>query len=335
MKPIEEELIKLAIKDLAKKTICEGHLYISTSDGKRFYVMKPGMFLDSSFLKKHAKFNTVFDFEPVVNEDVVNQFSVLFKELKYLHFEKDLREKCGEIVKKFIEIYSQEEHLLSFVLACHREFNALSIEALAKIHETDLHLFRKSIYSGSLAVLVGIANDFYHYPMLKDFYNLASALDIGLCDKDYSYFVAQACNVENQNPGTGKEWLISERASGAELKVFLNHPIRSYEFFKNEKSILAFSELAEITLYQHELSKGNGFPRGIPKAQVSTWEAVVILADSLFEIKDQYEFEDHFLDYLLNFKNEKLNVLPINKVYKRMKKALLHFQEIGGLEVNG
>lgn len=328
-------MLKLAIKDLAKKSICEGHLYISTSEGKRFYVMKPGMYLDASFLKKHAKFNTIFDYDEVVNQDVVEQFSKLFKELKYLHFEKDLRLKCAEIIKMFIDVYSREEHLLSFVLACHKEFNSHSEETLAKIHETDLHLFRKSIYSASLSILIGMTNDFYHYPMLKDFYNLTAALDIGLCEKGYSYFVAEACNKENQLPGSGKDWLVSERASEGEIEVFLNHPTKSYNFFKNAKNLIYFEELSEIALYQHELAKGNGFPRGIHKAQVSTWEAVVVLADSLFEIKDQYDFEKDFLNYILNFTNQKLNVLPVSKVFKRMTKGLMFYQNELGAQVNG
>lgn len=330
MKPLPDQIFKLAIKDLAKKTICEGHLFLATSEGRKFYVMKPGMYLDSQFLKKHATLNTVFDFTPVTDEAVVELFLQLFKELKYLHFEKDIREKSGHILSRFQELYAQGEHLLSFVLACHKEFCGIPQEHLTKIHETDIHLFRKSIYAGALAVVIGISNDFYHYTMLKDFYNLTLGLDIGLCDKNYSYFVAQACNEENKEPGSGLGWLKSQQVSDSEIQVFLAHPDKSYDFFKSHPQLLAFPELAEVALYQHELSSGTGFPRGITKAQISGWEAVVILADSLFEITDQYNFESDFLGYIQNFQNKKLNQLPVAKVYKRFCKTLQYFKELTG-----
>ncbi len=321
----------MPIKDFAKKKVCDGHLFVPGREGRKFYVMKPGMYLDASFLKKHAKLNTVFDFIPVTDEEVVTDFLKLFKELKYLHFEKDLRMKSGEIVQRFQEVYAGGEHLLSFVLACHQEFCGVSEEYLSKMHETDLHLFRKSIYAAAIAIVIGISNDFYHYSMLKDFYNLTFALDIGLCDKDYSYFVAQACNEENKRPGSGKAWLVAQRASQSEINVFLSHPEKSHGFLKSHAHLLSYPELAEIALYQHELSSGSGFPRGIAKGQISSWEAVVMLADSFFEILDQYNFEENFLDYVAQFENEKLTSLPIGKVYRRFCKTLKYFHELSGV----
>lgn len=327
MKVENQNFTKLPIKDLAKKVICDGHLFLSTAGGRKFYLMKPGIFMDPNFIKKHAPLNSTFDFEQVSKNEVREKFQTLFKELRYLQFEKDLRNKCIEIVKYFCDVYSSDEHFLSFALACHEEFCGLSQEWQLKMHETDLHLFRKSFYSAAFAVIIAMGNDFYHFPMLKDFYNLTMTLDIGLCESNYSYHVAQACNEENRRPGLGQTYLATEKATSSEVEVFLKHPERSHKFIKTN-NLLSFSELAEVALYQHELSDGKGFPRGIEKGQVSSWEAVVILADSLVEISDSFPFENNVVSYLLDFQNKKLAELPISRVYKKVCLAFTHLQSM-------
>lgn len=315
--------IKLPVKDLAKKIICDGHLYLSIGK-RRFYLMKPGFFVDPAFIKKHAPTNQVFDFETVINEEVRSRFSELFRELRYLQFEKDLREKSQEILSFFSEAYSRKEHFLNFALACHEAFCQLPFEEQLRMHETDTNLYRKALYSSAFSIISGMCNDYYQYLILKDFYNLTFVLDIGLCDLNYSYFVAQASNEENKKPGSGLIYLQREKASEFEVSVFLNHPEKSYEILKNA-SLLSYPELSEVALYQHELSDGTGFPRHIKKAQVSGWEAVVIFSDSLVEILPEFEFESGVLNYLLEFQNEKLNELPVNRVYR---KVFLTFDEL-------
>lgn len=325
MKPTKENLKSIPIKEFAKKTISDGHLYLRTSEGRRFYLMKPGILVDQSFVKKHATLNTVFEMDQVSNESIIEKFSSLFRELRYLQFERDLRLKSAEIVKQFQNTFSHDEHFLSFALACHREFCGLSSEEISKMSETDVLLFRKALYSGAFAIIIALTNDFYHFPMLKDFYNISLALDIGLCDEHYSYFVGEACNQENQMPGSGLAWMKRERASDIEQKVFLSHPEKSYQLIKSNKSLLAYPELAEIMLYQHELSDGKGFPRGISKGQVSSWEAVVILADSFAEIRDAYDFEKNVLGFIENFHNKKLSDLPVQRVYQKLCMSLEYF----------
>lgn len=311
-----DNFIKLSIKDFAKKIICDGHLYLKVGE-RKFYLMKPGVFVDPGFLKKHGPTNPTFDFDCVVSQDIKIHFKKLFYELKYLQFEKDIRLKCAEIVHYFKEIYSTDEHFLSFALACHEEFCQLELEHQMKMHETDMHLYRKALYSASFAVVIGMMNDFYHYMMLKDFYNISFALDFGLCSDNYSYFVAEACNAENQSPGSGYKYLEREKASELEKNVFLKHPERSYEFIKSE-NILSFPELAEAVLYQHELSDGTGFPRAIYKGQVSGWEAVIIFSDALVEILPEYKFERSVVKYLVNFQSQKMKDLPVNRVYNKI-----------------
>lgn len=331
MKTEAQNSSKLPIKDLAKKQIIDGHLYLSTSSGRKFYLMKPGVLVDPAFIKKHATLNSIFDFTSVVNSEVKENFKSLLKELRYLQFEKDCRYKCIEILNYFYKVFTNDEHFLSFALACHEEFCSLTFADQLKMHETDIHLYRKSLYSSAFIVIIGISNEYFNYGILKDFYNLAFSLDIGLCESDYSYHVAQACNEENQKPGSGQIYLKRENATTQEIEVFLKHPQRSYEFIQ-QHLILSFSELIEAALYQHELADGTGFPRGIQKGQVSSWEAVIILADTLVEITDHYSFETSVIDYLINFQNKKLNDLPVARVYKKL---CLAFSYVGAVKETG
>lgn len=318
MKPVTGNLIRLPIKDLAKKIICDGHVYLRLSETRKFYLLKPGIMIDESFIKKYAITQTVFEYSPVTDSIITQQFSTLFKELKYLQFEKDLRLKTQQIVGFFKGTFEKDTHFLSFAIACYNEFCALPIEDLKRMNETDLHLFRKSLYSGAFSVIIGLSNDFYHYPMIKDFYNLTLGLDLGLCESHYSYFVAEACNHENERPGSGLNWMKKEGATDLELNVFLNHPEKSYKYFKEHSGMFAYPELIEVVLYQHELSNGKGFPRGVPKGQVSSWEAVVVLASALVDIRDEYQFECDVLNYIYSFQGQKLAEMPVQRVYQKL-----------------
>ena len=82
MKPTSQDFTQMPIKDFAKKIICDGHLYLRTKEGRRFYLMKPGILIDQSFIKKHATHQTVFEYVSVVDEVKLSQFQTLFKELK-------------------------------------------------------------------------------------------------------------------------------------------------------------------------------------------------------------------------------------------------------------
>ncbi|MES2528988.1 MAG: hypothetical protein V4598_18015 [Bdellovibrionota bacterium] len=320
-------MIKLPVKDLAKRKIADGHVYLSTSEGRKFYLLKPGMLLDEDFIKKHAQLNTVFDFEPVAVPEVIENFSKLFKELRYLQFERDLKSQSLKILGEFHDFHSRDGHFLSFAQACFDAFNLIPHESLKKMHSQDTQLFRKSFYSAAFSVAIALSNDFYHFTMLRDFYNISLMLDFGLCETNYSYYVAQACNQENKLPGSGRYWLEQEKATKQEIDVFLGHPKKSYDYLKKTK-FLAFPELAEAVLYQHELSNGNGFPKGIPRSYVSGWEAVIMIADSLVEISDDFPFESRVIDHLMHFQSSKLKELPVGKVHFKLKETLKYFDSL-------
>lgn len=328
MKQNLQKIVSISIRELAQKAICDGHLYLLGREGRRFLMLRPGTLIDQGFINKHAAHNTNFEYESVINEETIQSFRDHFKELRYLQFEKDLRLKSMEILRLFEEVHVKGEHFLSFALAAYSEFCIIPQEDQIRMHETDLYLYRKSLYSAAFALIIAIGNDFYHYTILRDFYNLSFSLDLGLCEADYSYHVALACNEENRKPGMGKGWLVNEKASDSEIQVFLEHPNKTYDYLKKNKDVLAYPELAEVALYQHELSNGSGFPRGLNKALVSSWESIILLADSLVEIQEKYEFEEKVLDHVFNFQNSKLAELPIGKVYKKFCHGLLYFTKM-------
>jgi hypothetical protein len=323
-----ENKTQISIKDLAKNAICPGHLYLQTSSNRKFYLMKPGTFIDFNFVKKHAALNTVFEINTVTKNETMEKFYSLFKEFVYLQFEKDLRLKAFEILKLFQKVFDSGDHFLNFVIPCHQVFLNIPTAVIEQMNETDVYLARKALYSAAFSVIISMANGIYHPLMIKDLYNLTFCLDVGICGEDYSYFVAQACNQENRKPGTGKIWLQKNHATKAEIQIFLDHSQRSYFVFEHDQIPLIHKELSQILLYQHELSNGKGFPRGISKSLVSAWESVVILADSMVEIQEEFGFENKVMSYILNFKNEKMGDLPLNKVYQRLRLNLTTINEL-------
>ena len=319
---------KIHVKEMSKKSICDGFLYY-VSGSKKILLLKPGSLISQSFLHKHAMAGTTFEITHISDENLIKHFSGLFKELKYLHFEKDLQAKAEEIVEQFFEAFSQNKHFFSFAFACYEEFCAQKEMQSVRLNETDVNLFIKSFYSASLSILFALSNGIFHYPMVKDIYNLSFCLDIGLCHKNYSFYVSQACNVENKSPGTGLTWMKNHSASLEEVEVFFNHPNNTFKFFQ-ENSILNFPELAQTVLYQHELANGEGFPKGVNHSQISGVESILILADAMVEIKDEDHFEKGILDHFEHFESKKLMILPVKRVLNQLMKKRKNYHKLEG-----
>lgn len=319
-------LNKIHVKEMSKKSVCDGYLYY-VSGTKKILLLKPGSLISQSFLQKHGMAGTTFEISQLGDENIIQLFSRLFKELRYLHFEKDLQAKAQEILDHFFDTFSQDKHFFSFALSCYEEFCAQKELQSIRLNETDVNLFIKSFYSSSLSILFALSNGVFHYPMVKDIYNLSFCLDIGLCQKNYSFYVSQACNFENKFPGTGISWMKEQSASSEEIDVFFKHPVNSYKFFQ-ENSILNFPELAQTVLYQHELANGEGFPKGINHSQISGIESILILADAMVEIKDEDHFEKGILEHIRNFENKKLNILPVKRVLNQLLRQRMIHQKL-------
>lgn len=314
---------------MAKKNLCDGNLYLNVGS-RNIHVMSAGTFIDESFVKKHAATNSKFHLEQQVDHEIKAEFKRLFRELKYTQFEKDLRLKCLEIMDCFNTVYTKKNHFISFALAAYEEFCAIPREDQARLHEADVNLFRKALYSSAFSVIISIASDFYNYLVLKDLYNVTFSIDIGLAGDNYTYYISEACNIENQNPGSGKLFLEEKNVSQAETDLFLNHPNTGHDFL-NKLGILAFPKLSQIILLHHELSSGGGFPRAIKRSHMSIWDSIVILSDSLVEISSEHGFEIDTIKFLNTFKTEKIQDVPVSKVYRNLITVLSHlgYREAG------
>lgn len=312
----------IGIREITKKNLCDGKLFLNVG-GKNIFLMSSGTFIDDEFIKKHAALNSKFVLEQEINHEIKSEFKRLFKELKYTQFEKDLRLKCLEIIDAFYRIYREENHFISFALAAYEEFCLLPRHEQSSLHEADVNLFRKSLYSAAFSVLISIANDFYHYLVLRDLYNVTFSLDLGLGGENYTYYISEACNRESRFPGEGIRYLEQENVSKAEKELYLQHPRVGSEKLSS-LNILSYPKLSQIILFQHELSSGEGFPDGIKKGQISIWDSIAILADSLVEISSEHEFEKNVINYFYSLEESKTHDLPVSKVLKNLMRVFGH-----------
>lgn len=323
MEKITKNTETITINDLAKKVICDGYLYIN-GVSKKFTLLKPGIFIDADFIKKYAVKNQKFEFESVIDRTEIDQFKILFSTLRKMNFEKHVRNQCKEILNSFFKYYSSDQHFLNWALACYEHFCSVSLDIQNRIHESDIYLYRKSLYSAGFSVLICLCNDFYHYKMISDLYNLTFLVDVGLCGKDFSYNVAEACNQESRIPGSGRFYLHQQNVSEVEQDLFYDHPELSYKMIKDLK-LLYYPELAECVLYQHELADGTGFPRGVTRSEVSRWEAVVMLSNSLIDISSSYEWEMSPLEFIKTFNIHKCHDVAVGAVFNNLRST---FQSI-------
>lgn len=312
----------IGVRELAKKTLCDGKLFLNVG-GKNILLMSSGTFIDDHFIKKHAAINSKFVIEQEINHEIKSEFKRLFKELKYSQFEKDLKLKCLEIVDTFYKVYKEKNHFISFAVAAYEEFCLLPREVQSSLHEADVNLFRKTLYSSAFSILIAIANDFFHYLVLRDLYNVTFSLDIGLAGDKYTYYISEACNRENRSPGEGILYLESQNVSRAERELYLQHPRLGSEKI-NSLGILSYPKLSQIILFQHELSSGEGFPEGIKKGQMSIWDSIVILADSLVEISSEHEFEKNVITYFYSLEETRIHDLPVSRALKNLMQVFGH-----------
>jgi hypothetical protein len=137
-------------------------------------------------------------------------------------------------------------------------------------------------------VLFSLACGYRDPLFLREIYQAAWYLDAGLIDESFTYWVALACQAERMRPGEGGKFLIAQAASEKEHALFFTHPRRSYERAQNELlARLSFGELLLSVLHHHEKSDGSGFPEKSCLSVLSDWEALMVLADSLVDYREE------------------------------------------------
>jgi len=307
------------------QTLSPGHLFIQMGP-KLLSLLEAGQVIDKNYLNKYK--NSKLFIESKIDSKKYEMFMELFDQLKNIKFEKPNRDHCKLIMSKIVEDWSSSDsHLLTFALACFNTFNSLPTSELSRIDNTDIRLFKKSLYSSCIAVVTAMSNDFYEFSILQDFYQITFVMDFGLCDASYSFHIANAVDAESTGAGNGLLYLEKAKASVNERNLFLGHPEKSYKLLESEHINLHYPELSSIVLYQHETTTGNGFPRGITKREVSSWDAICLYADSIVKMTAIEQLESNCMSYLISESNLKQDLLPVKRVFMKLKNMFHYFQE--------
>lgn len=306
------------------QTLSTGRLLLQMGP-KRLSLLEAGQVIDKKYLEKYK--NSELMLESVVDQAKLDEYKSLFKDLKSQRFEKNQRQCSKKILASvFTEWKQPSSHILTFALACFESLNSMPQEELLKIDNTDIRLFKKALYASALSVVVAMSNDYFEFDLIKDIYQVTFVLDVGLCDVNYTYHIASAIDEESKLAGAGVVSLKKANASAKEIDLFLKHPEKSHELIESLAFNMTYPELIQIVLYQHETTQGTGFPRGVTKREISTWDAVCLYADGVVMMSSLEEIEREPLKYIMKTSFEKQDLLPIKKVFTRLKGAITYFE---------
>jgi hypothetical protein len=144
---------------------------------------------------------------------------------------------------------------------------------------------------------------------------------------EFTYSLAQACEVERNNPGFGLEYLLKQKRPEQEINCFKYHSILAAEFIEEIKTIFTNTEMIDIIAYHHEKSDGSGFPKGISYSGLCDFETFQMFCDYLIPFEEHvYEHGDGEKLIKENFlkltKNENVSSLPINKIMSKWEAAM-------------
>lgn len=294
-------------------TICQHFVYFKTSS-QRILLSNPGTWIDQKLFTKIEKIKDKIEVMTVTDHELVHSFTSLLQNHVKCELENEWLHSKEEILVLFNRMLVEGKAFLNWSIACYEVFNRVESNVLNELHETDVNLFRKSHFSAAVAIWLSLANGLYDSDFLEDIYHIAFFQDAGLIDSSYSYYIAEALDQESLSPGQGIKYLLNQKASEAEIKLYIDHPFASYEFIKR-LDLLNNSDLANTVLLGHELSNGEGFPFGYTEAVLANWERIIILADHLVKYNSSVDF--NLFKELEIIRSLKLTVLPVKKVFAR------------------
>lgn len=321
--PRPDELRVLEGKELASWKLAPGDIFYQTpASGKLLLIKRAGELLDEAWVQK-MRFNSGLRFRSLVHLKRVSEIVAQWESSLALEDPAE-QERAFE---RFVDVVRAGLHseggltLMDWAFACHAIFKpdeALQ-QSMVDTHEV---LHRRAIYVSALSVLFAMACGYGDAAFLKELYQAAWLLDTGLMHKDFSYWVALACQVEKQRPGAGVQFLQVKGASAAERELFLGHPALGYEFAlgKFEKRFQN-AGLLQIILHHHELSDGSGFPKGLSLGLLSDWEAILVIADQLVDYREEIlgSYATAGLrESWQGLRQLKLRNLPIQRVLKKI-----------------
>lgn len=293
-------------------TICQGPIYLKTPS-HQILLCYPGNWIDQNLYNKAQTLKGKITTQSLIDGSLKENFKLLLSS----HLKIDLMGQSSVSQKKIIDLFNkmidEKKSFLNWSVACFEVFCKLDVSTINEIHETDVNLFRKAHLSASTAIWLSLTNNFYEAEFLEDIYQITFLQDSGLVDSAYSYYIAEALDHERDLPGTGLGYLIEQRASQEEIRLFKDHPLKSFENI-SKLEVLHNQDLAASVLTTHELSNGDGFPFGYSGAVLSSWEKIIILADHLVEYRSTHDF--NIMDELQRLES-KLESIPVRKVLAR------------------
>jgi hypothetical protein len=252
------QLVELEADVLETWELAHGDIFLCLSENKLVKIKRAGDYLEESWKTKYAKSKKLLTM-PLVREEILVDLVTRFKNSKNEnHSSHDQQEALSfkSIILNSLHSDSKPS-MIEFSFVFYELFKP-DERAVQLLQDSHIVLYRRAHLISSLSVIFAMSCGYDDSDFLRDIYQMGWALDIGLSHKDFSYWVALACQAERMNPSSGINFLQSKNASAAEIDLFLNHPQlsadRAPDYFE-----LKFPELLSALLGIMKRVKDQGF----------------------------------------------------------------------------
>lgn len=305
----ESELETIAITDLRPRSLALSHLFLKLG-GRYFLMLKAGSLVTEDFILKYKKKGVSSFFSlPIGEPEDKKKFLELFDSLDPSKTLGGLLKIRDEILKTFADMYwrHSSKSLLSFSAAAFESFYDLSQEVVERTNEISVELHSKNLVGSALAVMTTISLSITDRQFIRDIYNTVHLLDISLVtDPLFNSHLLIACEKERLAANAGRDYLKKMERPQSELKLFFEHPVRSYEMAKKHKDRFAYPEVLEFIKLHHELEYGGGFPNSLSGSSIAETERILTFVDRLVPFlngelggkKREYRVRDLYEDLL-------------------------------------
>lgn len=328
----KDELTAVKLSDLKLDAISHSHLFfIPASNRKAFLILRAGDYIDREFIDKYkAKgIESIYALE-VASIDDIQKLRSLFLEWKNGYNEKNKQIGAQRIIKEFGNDFWRlsKSSYLSFVLVCFENLYKLPNEVVETYQATSLTMYSRATISASLSVITCFVHRIVDPLFVQDLYNVVFALDYGLVTTgEFTYSLAQACEAERNNPGSGIEYLNKMGRPAGEITAFTQHPVSSAMYVEDQKEIFTYPEVSSVICYHHEKVDGSGFPSGVSYSGIGDLETFQMFCDYVVPFQEHiYQRGDGYVLIKGNFEalknNENIGSLPINKIINIWEAAM-------------
>ena len=281
------DLVTVPIKNFSVGTISNGHVFLILGN-KPFLLLRAGDYIDGEFLQKYLDRGLEsFWFLEIADKDTITKYHSLFSELRNSKSSKLQAISSEKIYISFVKDFILENKVsfLSFIVAAFNTFYRFDHGTALKFHQTSTTLFDRALVTSAHSILVTMSNGFKDYNFIRDIYNLAFIMDIGLLEGEFSYNIQKACEQERNYPGTGTAYLQSVSKQPEELDLFMHHPSFSMHYAESMPDRFEYPELCQVLAIHHEKFDGSGFPNGYFRSSISSWECILNFVDLVTHYK--------------------------------------------------